>query len=41
MEPGCLDAIAIVRRAAGPRAVVPTSDNLSTGKKGDVTIRNY
>lgn len=28
LDPGCLEAIAIVRRAAGPRAVVPPSDNL-------------
>lgn len=41
LEPGCLEAIAIASRAAGPRAVVPTSDNLSAGEKGDVTIRNY
>lgn len=41
LEPDRLDAIAIASRAAGPRAVVPTSDNLSIGKKGDATIRNY
>ena len=38
LEPGCLEAIAIARRAAGPRAVVPDSDNLSTRGKGKVTI---
>lgn len=28
LDPGCLEAAAIARRAAGPRAVVPLSDNL-------------
>lgn len=28
LDPGCLDAVAIARRAAGPRAVVPLSVNL-------------
>lgn len=41
LDPGCLEAIAMAKRAAGPRAVVPLSDNLSTRGKYDVIIMSY